>query len=208
MSAGQRLAMFDFDGTLCAGNSLHLLMLQQLRQPDGRAARILYWSLIRKLRLAGSRRFKDGVLAALGDLNRAQIEELGRTIYTREIRPRLRADALREVERLRAAGHRLVLVTGGFDFLVQPFCAEFRFDTCLCCRTGPAGIVGREMLGTDKRAATLEHFAGQPIDWAGSFAFTDDLRDLPWLELAGHRRLVASGTISEVAPPLQIVQWR
>lgn len=209
-----RLAMFDFDGTLCADNTLHLLMAQQLREGPMGALRIAGWSVARKFRMADSRRFKEGVLSRYRGWTPRQLADLGEEFYRDEIRPRLRADGLRELARCRAEGSRLVLVTGAFDFLVLPFVREFSFADCLCCRVEvrddriTGRIAGPEMLGREKRGETLSHFSGHEVDWSASIAFTDDWRDLPWLKLAGQRKMVAGTAGLPSRTGVENVTWR
>lgn len=203
MNQPQRLALFDFDGTVCSGNTLHLFIARQARGAE--ALRLGLWAVRRKLRLAGTRAFKEGILRGLRGLTEAELAERGRELYAAQVRPRLRPGALRELAEVRATGHRVMVVTGAFDFLIQPFCDEFAIVDCLCCRLERSAgrvtghIAGGEMLGPDKPDAVRAHLGPESaIDWAGSRAYTDDWRDLPFLEMVGNRYLVG-GTHPEAA---------
>ena len=58
---------------------------------------MLAWSLLRKLRLASPRRFKEGVLAGVRGMTEGELRRLGDRIYSVRVRPLLRVDALREL---------------------------------------------------------------------------------------------------------------
>lgn len=214
--SGERLALFDFDGTLCAGNSLHLFMRAQALRPAS-AARVLWWVAARKLLRVATRRYKEGVLGTLRGLAAGELAALGAQTYGRRIRPLVRREGLAELERCRREGMRIVLVTGAFDFLIEPFRAEHAIGDCLCCRVevGPLGctgrIVGPEMLGEEKALAVSQRFAASDVDWAGSVAYSDDWRDLPFLMLAGRGFLVGeakAGRPNPVPPAITQVDWR
>lgn len=192
MTSPQRLALFDFDGTLCAGNSLHLFMQHMLSSRRG-VSRLITWSLLRKLRLAGSRRFKEGVLGVIRGDTEAELQELGREIYIARIRPRLRQAGLKELAGLQQQGYRVMLVTGAFDFLMSPFGEEHGITDMICCRivrqngkcTG--SIEATEMIGEEKVRAIHNKLNEEEVDWPGSRAYTDDASDRPMLALVGER---------------------
>jgi len=210
MSTGTRLALFDFDGTLCAGNTLHLL-IRHLLSGRASASRIASWALARKLRFVSSRRFKNGILAALPSGDREALRRLGEELYVQRVRPLLRSRGLAELERRRREGYRVIVVTGAFDFLIGPFCREHELAECLCCavaRDEPSGtwrIDGAEMRGEDKVAAVLGYLGTEPVDWPGSTAYTDDVRDLPLVRMTGQRYLVVDGPGR--GEDVQFVDW-
>lgn len=210
MSDASRLALFDFDGTLCAGNTLHLLMRHLLAERRG-VPGLLTWSLLRKLRLAGTRRFKEGVLAALRGMPKDEVARLGQDIYAARVRPELHASGLRELQGLRAQGYRVIVVTGAFDFMVEPFCREHGVEDLLCCRVElrdgrcTGRIDGPEMLGADKVPALRAHLRDVAVDWAGSRAYTDHVSDQPMLDLVGGRFHIKGG--SSVIPGAELLDW-
>jgi HAD superfamily hydrolase (TIGR01490 family) len=205
----QRLALFDFDGTVCSGNTLHVFMQVLLAKRRG-VPGLLAWSVLRKLRLAGTRRLKNGVLTATRGLPAEELRLWGREIYRERVRPRLRSEALREIADLRVQGYRVVVVTGAFDFLVEPFCAEYGVRDLLCCRVGMAGgrctgsIAGSEMRGADKVAAIRELARGTAVDWAGSRAYTDEAGDEPMLALVGEKFQVRG---ERAIPGTKTLEW-
>lgn len=201
-----RLAVFDFDGTLCAGNSLHLAM-RHLALERGKFLPMTLTAVRRKFRLTGSREFKEQVLAPLRGMSAAQLGELGTEVYLQRIKPLLRPAGLAALDRAREAGERVILLTGAFDFLIAPFVTEHRFESVVCCRTERAAgfctgrILGRELLGSEKPEALRTALGAEVrVDWEASSAYTDDLRDYPLLELFGHRYLVVPHGDTAVPP--------
>lgn len=210
MTSPQRLALFDFDGTLCADNTLHLFMRHLLANRRG-VPGLIGWSVRRKLRLANSRSFKEGILGLVAGLSEPELDALGGEIYTARVRPRLRKEGLLELAEMQRQGYRVMLVTGAFDFLVAPFCAEFGLGETLCCRVErkhgkcTGRIQGAEMIGGEKVLAIRAALPGAEVDWPQSRAYTDDPSDRPMLALVGTRFHVR-GTAAAI-PATKTLDW-
>ena len=210
----QRLALFDFDGTLCRGNSYHLLLVDLLRGSPRSFLRIAPPFAVRQLRLIPGPVLKNAVLAEFRGWSRAKLADFGRTFYARRLRPRLMTKAIAEMEKLRTEGFVLVIVSGAFEFLLAPFCAEYRISLCAGTQLAFAGdtCLGRlaeeEMRGEGKRRFLQTQFAAQAVDWQASYAFSDELSDLPLFEMVGHRFLVnGKSSIKDSHPDIHPVVW-
>jgi HAD superfamily hydrolase (TIGR01490 family) len=187
-----KLAIFDFDGTLLRGNSYHLFFRWVLRVRPGRAPGLLFFLLLRRLRLVPARFLKNRTLAIMRGMTGAEVSALGRRLHDELLAPRLRPAGLREIAARRADGCEVVLVTGAFDFLVAPLVeaqaiATWR-ATGVAFRNGQCegAIGGVELAGQEKLRAVENLFAGQPVDWAESWAYGDEENDLPLLSRVGH----------------------
>ncbi len=191
------VAVFDMDGTLLSSNVVEAYL--GLRLPElglaakarevGEVARALpRW-------LATERRDRSAFLrmvyrryegASVAELERIVDEQLTASMLTR-----LAPAAVRAIREHRAAGHRLVLVTGAITPLTRPIAAlfdeivaaELQVDASGRC----TGLLQRPPLVGESRASWLRHRANEAgWDLAASYAYADSASDLPLLRAVGH----------------------
>ena len=102
---------------------------------------------------------------------------------------RLAPGAVRRIREHRAAGHRVVLVTGSLDFIVEPLVplADEVVAARLADRDGVfTGDLIQPPLTGEARASWLVGYARSVgADLASCYAYADSLSDLPMLEAAG-----------------------
>ena len=98
--------------------------------------------------------------------------------------------AIRQVRRHRAAGHRTILVTGTVDVLVSPLAPLFDevVASRLHTRAGRyTGFLESPPLVGEARAAWLRRYADTAgVDLARSYAYCDSYSDRPLLEAVGN----------------------
>lgn len=187
-----RVAVFDFDGTLCRINSYHVLLRWTLAQKDYFSVRLGTALAARFAGLKSSQALKCLALSRLRSWTRAEVDSLGRQLYVLHLKPKLIEAGLTELRRRRNDGFRVVLVSGAFDFLLRPFCAEHGLDVFAASEVAFNGdqclgrLAGEEMLGTKKVNFLMQYFAGNKVDWDESWAYSDELADLPMLRLVGN----------------------
>src|SRR5262249_43444397 len=95
-------------------------------------------------------------------------------------------------------GHRIVLLTGGLDFVMQPLAEYLRADELIATRLVERdGVLTGELDGApiaDAHKATLIRTYAQrhSIDIGSSFAYGNSLGDAPMLECVGNAVAVNS----------------
>lgn len=202
-----RLALFDFDGTLCRVNSWQVLLRRELARPTPRSVWLAAAIALRQLRLIRSETLKDVALGAFRGWSHPQLDRHGAEFYARHLAPVLIPAAVRELESRRQAGFHPVVISGAFDFLLRPFCGAHGVTDWECTRVAFDGptclgrLAGPEMRGPAKVDWLRHRFAAQPVDWAGSVAYSDELSDLPLLQIAGTGYLVGTREAATVALP-------
>ena len=137
MSPGA-VALFDLDGTITRRDTyLAYLMGFLLRHPERllRAAPLPF-AVLRHF--AGQRDntwLKATFLRAiLSGVPRHLLEAWTERFLDRVLASGLRPGSLTAIERHRAAGHRLVMVTASLDFYAEPLSRRLGFDAVLCTR--------------------------------------------------------------------------
>src|SRR5687768_1889569 len=213
-SAPIRLALFDFDGTLSRVNSYHVYLKWILAQRDLYSARLFVALMLRRLRLVPSRRVKNLALGRLGSWSQGEVAALGQRLYRLEIKPQLRAEALAELAKRQQQGYRVLIVSGGFDFLLQPFAEEYHLSHLHCARLAfneqicLGCLDGGEMRGAAKLEFLQRHLAAEQVDWTRSCAYSDEASDLPLLQAVGEPFLVGQATSAPRLPAnIQRVTW-
>lgn len=198
-----RAAVFDVDGTILRGRSAERTFILQLfrRGVLGGAAVARYLG-----------RFvatfpRDGVLAFynrtyLRGKSRELCEEIAEECFQESLRPRISPDAVRTIERRRAAGHEIVLLSGTLDFLLERFRREVGADrargTVLEAVDGvyTGEVIGPFVHGPGKVEVVRREMAAC-YDLEGSWSFADSRADFEMLRLFGHPVLVnATGRLA------------
>lgn len=193
----QRAAYCDVDGTLAATTIVTPLIWYQRKLRSAPASslwlaslclRAPYWLLLDRISRAASNR---AIYRHYAGLHAARVRELAGACYAECLKPRLFPRALDRLAALRQEDVRLVLVTGGLDFLGQPLADELSADLvapALQERDGlfTGALRDGPLTGEGKADAVRAHARAHGIDLAQSYAFGDAVGDLVLLECVGH----------------------
>lgn len=189
-------AVFDLEGTLVASNLVEsylwarLSTLPRSRWSGELAA--LARSLPRYLRDERRDRgdFIRAFLRRYAGAGEDELQALADDVLGDALLQRALPEAVRQVRRHRAAGHRTILITGAIDVLVRPL--EALFDEVVASRMHAAGGVltghlQEPPLVDEARAAWMtRHATKEGLDLTGCYAYGDSYSDRPLLELVGH----------------------
>ena len=154
------VAAFDFDGTITRGDTL----IPFLRRSAGRVhiARALLTLSVRITRSMAGGESRDAVkeellCRILADHPVAVLEAVGESFADHVVAHRLRRDTLEHIERHRAAGHELVVVSASPEIYLAPVARRLGFAAALGTRleVGPDGrltgrLIGRNCRGPEK----------------------------------------------------------
>jgi HAD superfamily hydrolase (TIGR01490 family) len=192
-----RLAFYDFDGTLVAGNVVTRLGWLVRQRPSRLDAGVRWLMLAAQTPLYAAvnrrsrRRFNELFFRSYRGLERDWLEQVAPRLYERVIRPRLFADARRAIEADRRDGFRLVLVSGELDVALAPLAAELGFDRVICnrliYREGRAiGEVVPPLVAEDEKPRAMRRLCRElNADLEHCKAYSDSISDLPMLEAVG-----------------------
>ena len=191
-SAPLRLALFDLDGTLIAGDSLRRFVCLVARRAPRTLGQIP--AIVR--RLLGSRGragpMKEAILGVIDPLSAAEQRALVAELIESLARTCLRPEIVGLVARQEAAGRLPILISASPDLYVVPLAARLGFRVVLATRLlrrddggCRSRIAGENLKGRAKLTALLQHLGTTPIDWSGSFACGDRYSDRVLLEQVG-----------------------
>ena len=219
--AGEVAAIFDVDGTLIDSNVVsHYAWLKMRELPVALrplwaaafAARIpYYWGLDKISRAHFNRAFYKNYRG----WKPARARKLGEDSFSGYVLKRLYPEAITTLRAHKEAGHRVVLLSGALDFILEPF-GDLADDVLTARLEEENGVYTGELSGApvagEARARMLASFARRrKLDLSRSYAYADSISDLPMLEAAGIPVAVnPDGRLQKAAKERgwQIKNWR
>ncbi|MGH3145957.1 MAG: HAD-IB family hydrolase, partial [Rubrobacter sp.] len=188
-------AIFDVDGTLVGSNVVSYFAWLRMRELSP-ALRPLwlatflpkipyYWGLDKVSRAHFNRAFYKNYAG----WKPSRARHLGHESFSGFTLNRIFPEALEQLREHKAAGHRVVLLSGALDFLLEPM--KDLADDVLCSTLAEEnGAYTGELSGApvagDARARMLASFARRRnLDLSRSYAYADSISDLPMLEAVG-----------------------
>ena len=205
----QVAAIFDVDGTLVGSNVVSYFAWLRMRElpPAAGLAWLVgflpkipyYWALDKVNRSY----FNHAFYKNYRGWKPARARYLGKESFSGFTLGRIYPEALDRLREHKEAGHRVVLLSGALDFLLEPM--RGLVDDVLCASLEEEnGVYTGELTGApiagDARARMLASFARKRnLDLSNSYAYADAISDLPMLEAVGNpvavnpdRRLAAA----------------
>ena len=193
---GDVLAVFDVDGTLVETNVVEYFLWMRLRaQPVDEWPRFMAQMLREAPRwLYLERRsraeFQRSFYREYNGLDYEVMKGLGREALDAVTLRRIYPEGMRRIREHKRAGHRVLLLTGALDVVVEPLAEllDVEVDCAhLLVKEGRlTGDLQAPPPAGEARATLLEEYAARnEIVLSESFAYADSLSDLGMLELVG-----------------------
>lgn len=213
-------ALFDFDGTLCRGDSILPYLtfaVGRMAAPVGQLGRALSGYLDYQIDHSRDAEAKARALSFIQGRTRAEMDALAREFMEKKLRKRFFQDGLREMDRLRAEGKRIVVISASPEVYLRLLPEFMPVDAVLAtpctlddsgCYTGevPVNCRGEEKLRRLRRYLTENDLS---IDRAASWSYGDSLGDRPMLMLTDHPTLVnPKKKLVMVMPGAKQVCWK
>jgi len=196
--AEQRVAFYDFDGTLVASNVVTRYAWFAKNHPSRLKAAWRYGKVLAGVPLwlgldAYSRRtFNLVFYRQYKGLGEQWLRSKAYEMFEREIRPKVFQFAKARVAADKAEGYRTVMISGGLDFAVQPAVEHFEFDDVLANRLKFAsevatGEVVEPLLAEQEKVAAMRDYCNlHGFKMEEAKAYSDSASDLPMLEAVGY----------------------
>ncbi|AQQ53978.1 HAD family hydrolase [Planococcus lenghuensis] len=196
-----RAAIFDFDGTLYAGETFDLLMNHLKYHPTHKNRYQKFYRAIMppyigyKLKLVPEAVMREKSMQAYLSAFH-QLSETELTDYFREVADKMKDNLNQEVkkrmEKHAEQGDFVMLVSGAFTPLLDAVTADLPVDRVIGTQVSyPNGILDKRSpvrhIQSERKIEEIKAALGdREIDWNDSFAYSDSVSDLPILELAGN----------------------
>ena len=214
-----KIAFFDFDDTLCRGDSILPYLLYCVRRgvaPWHQVLRALWGYLRWRIDPARATSAKNLTLSYIGGHAQAEMDALGRDFFREKLLPRFFPQGRAELERLQAEGYRIVVVSASAEVYMRLLPEFLPVDHVIATRCALdaanryTGEVGENCKGDEKPRRIHAWLAesGLAPDWPVCRAYGDSLSDAPMLELAGHPVLVdPKSALLERLPTAEQARW-
>ena len=194
---GRAAAFFDLDRTLIRRSSV--LALAGSFRSRGLISRVdlvksAFWQVLFVLRGASAERVRiaaeDG-MKILEGFSVAELQEIVGDAMEPVLRPLVYDEPLHLVQRHRARGERVYIVSATLHEIVQHIADDLGFDGAIgsTCEVVDGVYTGRSLRaahGVGKAEAVRELARAEGIDLAASTAYSDSYSDVPFLEAVGH----------------------
>jgi HAD superfamily hydrolase (TIGR01490 family) len=193
---------FDVDGTLVRTNLVHPLIFYMMNQPNplrsfGRLAKAAAsapaWLASENVDRGT---FNELLFKGYAGMSEDRLLELADEAFDTVVRPNLYKNATSLVERAKKAGHRVVLISGSPDFLLERLAKRIGADEVignrLEIRDGRAtGKIKRPLVaGPEKARIIRNHARDHGFDLDRCAAYSDSMSDVPMLSVVGRPAVV------------------
>ena len=197
----EKIAFFDFDDTLCRGDSILPYLLYCVRRgvaPWRQVLRALWGYLRWRIDPSRATNAKNLTLSYIAGRTQAEMDALGRDFFREELSPRFFPQGREELDRLKAEGYRVVVVTASADVYMRLLPEFLPVDHVIATRC-PLDEAGRYTGKVDENCKGEEKprriqawltEQGITVDWPACRAYGDSLSDAPMLAMTGHPVLV------------------
>lgn len=216
----EKLALFDFDDTLCRGDSIVPYLVYCIRHGLAPAGQL--WKAIRAYFIqrnhpelaAGS---KSTTLSFIRGRTPEEMDEVARGFFREVLAPRFFAQGQAELVRLHQEGYRIVIISASADVYMRVLPEFMPVDavistTCALDTEGRyTGEVCANCKGDEKpvRLASWLAAQGMTMDAAASRAYGDSPSDTPMLRLVGHPTRVGNKAgLAALLPGADQAMWR
>lgn len=193
----QRLALFDLDNTLLAGDSdyewAQYLIDQGVLERERYEARNLEFYEQYKAGVLNIHEFLEFQLKPLAQYSRAQLDAWHRGFMRTRIDPMISADALALVEKHRSDLQAIITATN--SFVTAPIARRFGIDHLIattpeeCAEGYTGGVTGLPCFREGKVTRLngwLESLGRRFEDFTETWFYSDSANDLPLLERVSH----------------------
>lgn len=189
---------FDVDGTLVSSNLVDPTLFYLVNQATPfRSARTLGKALLKSpamliAELLDRRTFNELLFSSYEGMSEDRLYLLADEAFEAKMLPALYPAALDLIEKSRAAGHEIVLISGTLDFVLAKLSAHLGGCTSIANRlemkNGKATgkLLKPVVAGPEKARLIRQHARSRGYDLDDCFAFSDSYSDVPMLSVVGH----------------------
>lgn len=185
------LAVYDFDGTMIAGDSIASLVryvYKKKRLTGQELLKVLLIALLYLLGVLDEREAKEKSLGFIRRMTPGEQDALFSGFARDVLLPAIYPKALNSMMRHREQGRKILVVSASPDLYMRHLAAELPVDAVLATPVGRDGSVGPNCKGEEKvrRINAWLDEQGLRADWATSFAYGDSAADSDFMQLAGN----------------------
>lgn len=189
----QRLAIFDFDGTLIKGDSIVRYILYAVAQgylsPFSLPSQLL--NVLKSLtKRITNEEGKSNALRFLGRMSKAEQEAFNLRFCQIKLLPSIFKMGIERIKHHSQQGDMVLLLSASPECYMKHLKGLLPVDAVLASPTDAQGKVSVTVRHQEKVKRLQSFTLGHEIDWPNSWAYGDSAADLPVMRLTGHPVLV------------------
>ncbi len=200
-SDSDKIALFDFCGTIVdfqSGNPYVFYVLNELNSPV-----LNLKNRIRKIKLKLMRKInknfldKNDILYLLKGINYDDLDRFALEYYIKIVRPRFYSKILNKIQKLKAEGYKIYIVSAGYEIYLKYFVQEYGLDGVIATKikfdkdNNCLGIFdGKDCIKEEKPVYINKYLNSEIQDSKKVIGFTDSCTDIPMLKMCTERYVV------------------
>lgn len=197
MNTKQRIAFYDFDGTLTSGDIVRRYTYFMWRDPSRLRAAIKFTKLLvsipswLRLESRSRRKFNIEFFREYQGMHKDFLQGHSRQLFEEEIMPSIFPDARKLLTEDIIRGYMPVMVSGELDFALERVSPYLGFQALICnhlvFKDGLAtGEVESPLIAEEEKVQAMENLCREyETDLKHAKAYSDSISDLPMLEAVG-----------------------
>ena len=183
------VALFDFDNTLASGDTIHRLLISDIKKYP---LHIFYFFnsaltfVLYKLKIKSYENLKESILFPLKHMNEDELK----TFYKEHVTPYYYKNVVEVLNQHKKDGCVVVICTASNESYMK-YC-DLDVDAVISTRVENGKIIGKNCRKQEKIPRILEYLnsIGVEIDYDTSYGYTDSNDDIPMLSLVKHKHRV------------------
>ena len=190
------VALFDFDNTLASGDTIHRLLISDIKKHP---LHIFYFFnsaltfVLYKLKMKSYENLKETILFPLKYMSEDELK----SFYKNHVTPYYYKNVVDVLNKHKQDGCVVIICTASNESYMK-YC-DLDCDKLIGTRVENGKIIGKNCRKQEKIPRILEYLAsiGVEIDYENSYGYTDSNDDIPMLSLVKHKHrvLLKSGEI-------------
>lgn len=197
MTSNQRLAFYDFDGTLTSGNIVRRYAYFTWHDPSRVRAVYKFTNLLVSIpswlwmEFRSRRHFNEVFFREYRGMRQEVLRKQSRQLFDEEILPSIYPDSPTLLEKDRRQGYLPVLVTGELDVALDHVIRYLGFQDVICNRLVfedgvSTGEVEAPLIAEEAKVRAMERLCQRyGTEMKQSKAYSDSFSDIPMLEAVG-----------------------
>lgn len=212
-------ALFDFDKTLCRGDSVLPYLLYCIRKghaPVTQIFRAAAGYVKQRVKPTLVTVAKMEALSYIRGRTQQEMDDIARGFFRDVLMKRVFREGLAELQRLKAEGYHVLVVSASASVYMRVLPEFLPVDDVLstvCAVDADGrynGLIGENCKGLQKPLRIAEYIASRhfTVDYDASRAYGDSASDAPMLSLTAHPTLVnPARELRDALPDAEIVHW-
>ncbi len=191
----EKIAIFDFDGTLIPGNSVVQYLLYAYQKDVISLFQVMrgaFWGLMNKCGLADEAKAKNKCLRFVPLMDTEKREELDSGFSRDILEKRIRPQGRERIRQLKKEGFGIWIVSASTENYMRYIARTLEADELVCTRFDPDGLIRENCKGSEKLVMMGRRMRekGLQVNLKECTAFGDSKSDLPLLRATGRGILI------------------